>query len=155
MLFEPADAFVRESSYMDYIHTHAVSLCVGTFVMSKFLWWAKFSRSIFFIFPPVLCSTQKTMLAAATVIPCRLKWEGGLCVCIISFGESSSETSRSNFFFSETSRSDNFPGLFFRSLFFSAKLWNDGCAFHNRWMFFEADRCYLNQPMHLLVNLYI
>ena len=38
-------------------------------------------------------ATQKTMFAAATVVSCRLKWEGWLCVmlcvCIIPFGESS------------------------------------------------------------------
>ena len=37
-------------------------------------------------------ATQKTMFAAATVVTCRLKWAGWLCVmlcvCINPFGES-------------------------------------------------------------------
>ena len=52
---------------------------------------------------------------------------------------------------SETSRSDNFRSLFC-SLFFSVELWNVGCVFHNVWMFFETERCSLNQPMHLFVR---
>ena len=69
--------------------------------------------------------TQKTMFAAATVVPCRLKWEGWLCVmlCVyysvrrIFFQRLLAE--RTNL--SETSRSDIFP-VFLCSLFFLAEL---------------------------------
>ena len=53
-------------------------------------------------------------------------------------------------------RTNLLSDLFFCYLFFSADLSNVGSVFHNYScrMFFEADRCYLNQPMHLFVNLH-
>ena len=82
--------------------------------------------------------TQKTMFAAATVVPCRLKWEGWLCVmlCVYYsvrriFFQRLLIADRTNL--SETSRSDNSPGLFFCSLFFSAELLNVGCVYYKKW----------------------
>ena len=48
-------------------------------------------------------ATQKTMFAAATVVPCRLKWEGWLCVMLCVF-----VLFRSANLLSEASRSDKF-----------------------------------------------
>ena len=66
MFFEPANAFVRESLYIDYIYIHTintVSLCIATFVMSIFFWCIFFVLaigSLFFTFPTTTPATKIT-----------------------------------------------------------------------------------------------
>ena len=78
--------------------------------------------------------TQKTMFAAVTIVPCRLKWEGWLfvlCVYIIPFGESSFRDYLpiGQIFFPRPADRTIFPVFFFVLCSFQPNCWTLGVFF--------------------------